>query len=118
MPSVPCIRSIVIDSLEETGLAAGRSLFIFYSKEFKGSKKRHVDWRISRQAALKKHTNISVQLQNIKISQGKDTVDIKFTQTFKSEEYSDIGVKELIWEKNEIDWKIIKETWVPHKKTA
>ena len=35
MPSVPCIRSIVIDSLEETGLAAGRSLFIFYSKEIR-----------------------------------------------------------------------------------
>jgi len=65
----------------------------FYSKEFKGSKERHADWRISRQAALKRHANISIQLQNIQISQSKDTVDINFTQTFKSDEYSDIGVK-------------------------
>ena len=90
----------------------------FYSKEFKGSKERHADWRISRQAALKRHANISIQLQNIQISQSKDTVDINFTQTFKSDEYSDIGVKELVWAKNGSDWKIIKETWIPSKKTT
>jgi hypothetical protein len=60
----------------------------------------------------------SVQLQNIQISQGKDTVDINFTQTFKSDRFSDIGVKELVWAKKGSDWEIIKETWVPHKKTA
>ncbi|MEO2044883.1 MAG: hypothetical protein ABGX43_09805, partial [Nitrospinaceae bacterium] len=90
----------------------------FYSKEFKGSKERHADWRISRQAALKRHANISIQLQNIQISQSKDTVGINFTQTFKSDEYSDIGVKELVWVKNGSDWKIIKETWIPSKKTT
>jgi len=90
----------------------------FYSKEFKGSKERHADWRISRQTALKRHANISIQLQNIQISQSKDTVDINFTQTFKSDEYSDIGVKELVWAKNGSDWKIIKETWISSKKTT
>ena len=45
-------------------------------------------------------------------------VDINFTQTFKSDEYSDIGVKELVWVKNGSDWKIIKETWIPRKKTT
>jgi len=90
----------------------------FYSKEFKGSKERHADWRISRQAALKRHTNISIQLQNIQISQNKGTVQINFTQTFKSDGYSDIGIKELVWAKNGSDWRIIKETWIPHKKTT
>ena len=90
----------------------------FYSKEFKGLKERHGDWRISRQATLKKHTNISIQLKDIQISQSKDTVDIHFTQTFKSDGYSDIGVKELVWAKNGSDWRIIKETWIPHKKTT
>ena len=90
----------------------------FYSKEFKGSKERHVNWRISRQTALKRHTNINIQLQNIQISQSKDTVDINFTQTFKSDGYSVIGAKELVWAKNGSDWRIIKETWIPHKKTT
>ena len=87
----------------------------FYSKEFKGSKERHADWRTSRQAAFKRPTNISIQLQNIQISQNKGTVEINFTQTFQSDGYSDIGIKELVWVKNGSDWRIIKETWMPHK---
>ena len=90
----------------------------FYSKEFKGSKERHADWRISRQAALKRHANISIQLQNIQIYQNKDTVDINFIQAFKSDGFSDIGRKELVWAKNGSGWRIIKETWIPHKKTT
>ena len=85
----------------------------FYSKEFKGSKERHADWRTSRQAAFKRPTKISIQLQNIQISQNKGTVEINFTQTFKSDGYSDIGIKELVWVKNGSDWRIIKETWMP-----
>jgi len=90
----------------------------FYSKEFKGSKERHADWRISRQAALKRHANISIQLQNIQIYQNKDTVDINFIQAFKSDGFSDIGIKELVWKKNGSGWRIIIETWRPHKKTT
>jgi TPR repeat protein len=90
----------------------------FYSKEFKGSKESHADWRISRKVALKKHANISIQLQNIQIYQSKETVDINFIQTFKSDGFSDIGTKELVWAKNGSGWRIIKETWVPHKKTT
>ena len=89
--------------------------FSFYSKDFKGTKERHVDWRISRQAALKRHTNISIQLKNIKISQSKDTVEINFTQIFKSAGYSDIGLKELVWVKTGNDWRIIEETWIPYQ---
>ena len=61
---------------------------------------------------------MSIQLQNIQISQSKKTVEVNFIQTFKSDGYSDTGVKELVWVKNGSDWRIIKETWVPHKKIA
>ena len=88
----------------------------FYSKNFKGTKERHAGWRISRQAALKRHTNISIQLKNIQIFQNKDTVETNFTQSYKSDGYSDIGIKELIWVKNGSDWKIIEETWMPRKR--
>ena len=92
--------------------------FSFYSKEFKGTKQRHVDWRISRQAAIKTHTNISIQLKNIQISQSKDTVQVNFTQIFKSAGYSDIGIKELIWAKTGNGWRIIEETWEPYQKLS
>ena len=83
----------------------------FYSKEFKGSKQRHEDWRTYRQAALKKHTSISIQLKNIEISKNKDNIEISFTQNFKSPEHSDIGTKKLVWVRNGSVWRIIKETW-------
>jgi TPR repeat protein len=87
----------------------------FYSKTFKGSKEEYESWKASRQAALKKHTNISIQLQNIKISQSKNTIENNFIQTFKSDGYSDTGMKELVWIKNGSDWRIIKETWTPYR---
>ena len=65
----------------------------------------------------KNHFSQGPQAQ-IQIYQNKDTVDINFTQTFKSDGYLDIGIKELVWVKNGSDWKIIKETWIPHKKTT
>ena len=68
----------------------------FYSKEFKGSRERHADWRISRQAALKKHTSISIQLKNIEFLKNKENIEISFTQTFKSPEHSDIGTKKIV----------------------
>lgn len=85
----------------------------FYSKEFVPTNGRYSDWWIDRIAALKRHANISIQLENIQIFSSKDTAEIDFTQSFKSNRYSDIGIKKLIWVKNGSDWKITKETWKP-----
>ena len=87
----------------------------FYVKSFKGLEEKHLDWRISRQAALKRHTNISIQIKDIQISSIKDTLQTNFTQSFESDSYSDIGIKKLVWVKNRSDWRIIKEIWVPQK---
>ena len=88
----------------------------FYSKTFKGLEETPLDWRISRQVALKRNTNISIQLQNIRISQNIDNVEISFTQIFESDWYADVGVKKLVVVKNESEWNIINETW-NHNKT-
>jgi TPR repeat protein len=88
------------------------SYFSFYAKNFMGLQNRHLDWRISRRVALKKHTNISIKLDNIQISQNKDVVKTNFTQTFKSDQYSDIVKKELFWVKYGAEWKITEETWL------
>ena len=85
----------------------------FYSKEFVATNGRYSDWRVDRIAALKGHSNISIQLENIKIFSSKDTAEIDFIQNFKSDRYSDIGTKKLILVKNGSDWKITKETWKP-----
>jgi phospholipid-binding lipoprotein MlaA len=89
------------------------SYLSFYSKEFVPTNGRYSDWRVDRIAALKRHANISIQLEKIQIFSSKDTAEINFTQSFKSNRYSDIGIKKLIWVKNGSDWKITKETWKP-----
>ena len=89
------------------------SYLSFYSKEFVPTNGRYSDWWIDRIAALKRHANISIQLEKIQIFSSKDTAEINFTQSFKSNRYSDIGIKKLIWVKNGSDWKITKETWKP-----
>ncbi len=115
-------KELVSKHLDQWARAWGKQdieLYLsFYSKEFKGSKESHADWRISRKIAFKRHANISIQLQNIQIYQNKDTADINFIQTFKSNGFSDIGIKELVWVKNGSGWRIIKETWIPYKKTT
>ncbi len=83
----------------------------FYVKGFRGSKKKHADWLVFRKNALKRNNNISIRLKNIKIIVEKDTAYINFTQIYKSDSYSDIGIKEIVFSKNEKEWKIISEVW-------
>ena len=72
----------------------------FYSKEFKGSKNHRGAWEASRQRALNKNKNISIELSNIEINQkGAKQVEVNFIQRYKSDGYKDTGIKELIVEK-------------------
>jgi TPR repeat protein len=92
------------------------SYFSFYVKNFKGLKNRHLDWKISRQLAFKKNTNIFIDLKNIQIFQKNDVAKTNFIQTFKSDKYSDIGIKEIFWVKYGLDWRITSELWFPIRK--
>lgn len=85
----------------------------FYSNKFKTPKGSHANWRNTRHRTLKANKNLSIQLSNIKTSQNKDLIEVNFIQRFNSKKYSDVGIKELVWIKNEGDWKILKETWMP-----
>jgi TPR repeat protein len=92
------------------------SYFSFYVKNFKGLKNRHLGWKISRQLAFKKNTNIFIDLKNIQIFHKNDVAKTSFIQTFKSDKYSDIGIKELFWVKYGPDWRITSELWFPIRK--
>jgi len=86
----------------------------FYSKEYKGTQNHRGAWEASRKKAFKKNKNISIKLSNIKKHQrGKSKVEVNFTQEYKSDGYTDTGIKELLLEKKGNSWKIIKETWIP-----
>ena len=86
----------------------------FYSKEYKGTQNHRGAWESSRQNAFKKNKNISIKLSNIQTyEKGKNRVKVNFAQEYKSDGYTDTGIKELLVEKKGTDWKIINETWMP-----
>ena len=86
----------------------------FYSKSFWDPKKSRSLWESHRRKSLEKKINISIQISNIKIyTLSKNIIRINFLQRFKSNKFSDIGLKELVWKKDTDGWKIIKETWRP-----
>ena len=86
----------------------------FYSKEYKGTQNHRGAWEASRQRAFKNNKNISIKLSNIQThKRGKNRVEVNFTQEYKSDGYTDTGIKELLVEKKGTDWKIINETWMP-----
>ena len=91
------------------------SYFSFYSKKFTGIKNRHLSWKISRQLAFKKNTNIFIDIKNIQIFHKNDVAKTSFIQTFQSDNYSDIGIKEIFWVKYGPDWRITSELWFPIK---
>jgi murein L,D-transpeptidase YafK len=88
------------------------SYLSFYSDQFKDSKHDLVKWQASRKRALEKNNNLSIEASNVQISESLNKIKLNFTQQFKSDTHSDVGVKELIWIKNGNSWKILKETWV------
>lgn len=85
----------------------------FYVKGFIGTKNSHSQWKSSRRNALKNNTNISIEISNIQIHKYENLIEINFIQHFKSNGFSDIGIKELIWKKVGGSWRILKETWMP-----
>ena len=84
----------------------------FYSKNFKDPKRSRFEWEAYRRKSLKTYLNISLQVSNIKTYlTKKNTIRTSFVQRFKSNKFSDVGLKELVWKKDSKGWKIVKESW-------
>ncbi len=88
------------------------SYLSFYSDQFKDSKHELAKWQKSRKRALEKNNNLSIEASNVQISESLNKIKLSFTQQFKSDTHSDVGVKELVWIKSGGNWKILKETWI------
>ena len=82
-----------------------------YAKEFipsKGLSKNR--WEKERTERLLVPSFIKITLSNLKINmRGKNYARVDFTQTYKSDTYKDRAKKELLMEKIDGEWLIIKE---------
>lgn len=89
------------------------SYLSFYSKNFKAPKKSRKEWEQGRRYILGRNSGTSIEISDMEMTQNDETIEMSFTQNFKSDRISDIGRKELIWKSEGNSWKIIKETWSP-----
>ncbi|MBT6601404.1 MAG: hypothetical protein HOB32_07090 [Nitrospina sp.] len=88
--------------------------FSFYSRNFKDPKRSYSAWKNHRQRSINRASNISISIAKIKIDKLKNnTIRVTFTQKYKSNKTSDVGIKQLLWKKEKSKWKILKETWRP-----
>ena len=86
----------------------------FYSTEFKDPKRSYSKWKAQRRRSLKNSSNIAIKTTDIKAQiSNKIFIKVTFIQRYISDTVSDTGIKEMIWKKEESNWKIIKETWKP-----
>ena len=85
----------------------------FYSKGFMGMRKSRSEWEAYRHHALKNNSRMSIKVSNIQLHKNGNLIEVNFTQRFKSDRFSDVGIKQLVWKKMGSDWKIFNEMWVP-----
>ena len=82
-----------------------------YAKEFipsKGLSKSR--WKKERTERLLVPSYIKIKLSNLEINmRGKNYARVDFTQTYRSDTYKDRAKKELLMEKIDGEWLIIKE---------
>ncbi len=87
--------------------------FSFYSNQFTGDGVAYKDWQKNRAQFLKQNNGIHVEVNDVIIQEKGDTIEMTFIESFKSDSFSDIRHKVLIWKKEGGQWKIVSESSKP-----
>ena len=91
-----------------------QSYLSFYSNNFKDNKRSRSKWEAYKRRSLRSRSDILIKISDLEVTLLKEgLVKTTFIQRFKSNRISDIGQKELYWQKERNGWKIIKEIWRP-----
>jgi outer membrane protein, adhesin transport system len=81
-----------------------------YAKDFKPEKGSRADWEKQRKARIGKAKEIKLKLADLAIKMpAPDKATATFMQTYKSDTYSDKGVKVLELRKTDGQWLITRE---------
>ena len=108
-PNAKYSRSLVLLDLEDWRKNwASRDLknfMTYYHPDFPELK----NFESNKKRIFKKTKYIKISLKNIVSRIDGDNIITSFTQIYKSKNYNDNSVKELIWAKTKLGWKIIQE---------
>jgi hypothetical protein len=84
----------------------------YYSKNFRpAGRMAYNAWLAERKQALARNQGIQLEFKEIEIQQGKDRVEMSFIQEYRAQDFRDVGIKSLLWKKENGEWKIARETW-------
>lgn len=83
----------------------------FYDDSFQPSEGiSYTQWKSQRRNRIYQPKSISVAVKDIKIKyQGDDTIEVRFTQKYKSDRYTDETAKVLVLKKGKQNWQIVRE---------
>lgn len=83
----------------------------FYSPEFRSDRGAADAWKAQRRALVSKKGDIGVKLEEVRAQAlAPDRVETTFKQTYRSQNFSDVTAKALIWQQSGGQWYIVKES--------
>jgi ketosteroid isomerase-like protein len=89
------------------------SYFSFYSQSFESGGKSFKDWLKEQSKTLEETHQIKVEVNDLKMLDKGDTIEMSFVESFQSKSFSDIRRKVLVWKKEKGVWKIVVENSEP-----
>jgi adhesin transport system outer membrane protein len=83
----------------------------FYAPEFRSDRGDTDGWKAQRRRLVTKKGDINVKLEEVLARElAPDRVETQFKQTYRSEGFSDVMQKSLIWQQIGGQWLIVKES--------
>jgi murein L,D-transpeptidase YafK len=89
----------------------------FYDPGFSSQGMDLRKWKLHKEKLNKKYRTIDVDITEVKIEETSDhTATVTFKQTYTTEDYRDVGLKNILLVKKGKQWKIKEEEWRPLNK--
>ncbi len=91
------------------------SFIRFYSGQFRYETMDLPAWKAHKASIFAELKESEITARPIHILHGGPTVLVTLLQNYRSEVYSDEGIKKLLIHKEGPDWKILREVWKPYE---
>lgn len=83
----------------------------FYAQDFRSGRMDLDAWIKHKERLNQKYSYIRVSKENMVIKNTKERCIVSFVQTYESDAYKAVGMKQLILKRENGQWKIYRETW-------
>jgi hypothetical protein len=86
----------------------------FYDRAFRSEKMDVSGWKRHKAKLNRKYRSLEIRISDLEVTKRSDsTVQVLFRQDYRSDQYRDVGLKQLTLVRRGEHWKIKTETWRP-----